>query len=203
MNNLAKAARGLGDAEGVAEAQRGLTELRNSDPAYASFDTRLAAIIKGDQKPRNEAERLALAQRAYEKALHASAARFWAEALAADPKLAADRKAQTRYNAACAAALAGCGQSKDAPPPDETAKTKLRKQSLAWLKDELAVWSKLLESGGSAARPLVTQTMEHWQSDPDLAGVREEAELAKLPEPEREAWRKVWGEAAGVLKSAR
>ena len=57
--------------------------------------------------PKDKAERLRLAQRAYDKALHATAARLWAEALAADPKLGDDRQAQHRYNAACAAALAG------------------------------------------------------------------------------------------------
>ena len=44
----------------------------------------------------------------YDRALHAHAARMWAEALATDPKLGDDRQAQPRYNAACAAALAGC-----------------------------------------------------------------------------------------------
>ena len=77
---------------------------------WSALDARLAAIIKGDQQPKDNAERLHLAQRAYDKALHATAARLWAEALAADPKLGDDRQAQHRYNAACAAALAGCGQ---------------------------------------------------------------------------------------------
>ena len=44
----------------------------------------------------------------YDTKHHAAAARFWAEALAADPKLGDDRQAGHRYNAACAAALAGC-----------------------------------------------------------------------------------------------
>ena len=92
----------------MAEAERELAKLRESDPAMVALDARLSAIIKGDQQPKDNAERLALAQRAYDKALHATAARLWAEALAADPKLGDDRQAQHRYNAACAAALAGC-----------------------------------------------------------------------------------------------
>ena len=108
LTNLITAARGLGDAEGVAEAERELAKLRDSDPAMVALDARLSAIIKGDQQPKDNAERLRLAQRAYDKALHATAARLWAEALAADPKLGDDRQAQHRYNAACAAAMAGC-----------------------------------------------------------------------------------------------
>src|SRR6202042_3080850 len=101
--------------------------------AVVALDARLTAIIKGDQRPKDEADRLRLAQRAYDKALHATAARLWAEALAADPKLGDDRGAQHRYNAACAAALAAGGHREGDPKPDDVAKAKLRKQALAWL----------------------------------------------------------------------
>jgi hypothetical protein len=42
-----------------------------------------------------------------------------------------------------------------------------------------------------------------WQADPDLAGLREEAALARLPEAEREACRKLWADVADVLHRAR
>ena len=88
---LVKACRGLDDARGAAEAEQELAKFRASDPAVVALDARLAAILKGDQTPRDNSERLQLAQRAYENALHASAARLWAEALAdATPSLAAD-----------------------------------------------------------------------------------------------------------------
>ena len=57
-----------------------------------ALDARLSAILQGGQQPKDNAERLQLAQRAYDKALHATAARLWGEALAADPKLGDDRK---------------------------------------------------------------------------------------------------------------
>ena len=69
------------------------------------------------------------------------------EALRTDPKLADDRQAQHPYNAACSAALAGCGRAKDDPPPDDAARTKFRGQALGWLKNELAAWSKIAEGG--------------------------------------------------------
>src|SRR5262249_4783851 len=78
---------------------------------------RLLAVLKGDDAPRDVAERLAFAELCYARGLHVASARLYAEALAADPKLADDRGAQHRYNAACAAALAGCGRAKDDPPP--------------------------------------------------------------------------------------
>ena len=88
----------------------------------------------------------------YDKKLHGASARLWTEAFQAQPKLTEDMQAQNRYNAACAAALAGCGQGKDDPPLDDAAKARWRKQAIDWLKADLAAWSKILESGPPQAR---------------------------------------------------
>jgi hypothetical protein len=40
----------------------------------------------------------------------------------------------------------------------------------------------------------------HWKRDPDLAGVRGEAALAKLPEAERQGWRTLWADVEQVLQ---
>jgi hypothetical protein len=48
----------------------------------------------------------------------------------------------------------------------------------------------------------VGQTLLHWQTDPDLAGVRDQALLAKLPEAERQEWAKLWAEVAALLVKA-
>ncbi len=198
---LRAAAQGLGDSVGVAEAERELAKLHESDPATAALDTRLTAIVKGAEQPRDEADRLALAQRAYDRALHATAARLWAEAISANPKLA-DRTATHRYNAACSATLAGCGQSKDNPAPNEPSRAKLRKQAHDWLKVELVDWSKHLE-GGPKAGPLVAEALAHWKTDTDLAGIRDKKELAKLPEGERSAFQQLWSDVDRLLAKAR
>jgi serine/threonine-protein kinase len=202
LTNLISAARKIGDTKGAAEAERELAELRDSDPVTKALDERLAAMIKGDHQPSDEADRLQLAQRAHEKTLYATSARLWAEALTPNPKLGEDRRAQRRYNAACAAALAGAGQGKDDPRPDEPARAKLRSQALGWLKAELAAWTKLLESGPPDVRPTITQTLQHWKQDPDLAGVREADALARLPEGERKEWQSLWAEVDAKLKLA-
>ena len=85
-------------AQWVAEAEQ-----------MAAMAGRLPALLKGEDRPRDDAERLALAQMCYDTKRHAAAARFWAEALHADPKLGDDRRNGHRYNAACAAALAAAG----------------------------------------------------------------------------------------------
>ena len=168
--------------QSAAEAEQELAKFRASDPAMVAMDARLAGILKGDQTPRNNSERLQLAQRAYDMALHSSATQLWIEALTADPSLIDNRQAQHRYNAACAAALAGCGQGKDDPRPDDAAKAKLRRQAHDWLRAQLAAWAKILYSCAADMKAKVAPTLQHWKEDTDLAGIRDEKELAKLPE---------------------
>ncbi len=109
------------------------------------------------------------------KRVHGASARFWSEAFRLEPKLADDMNVQNRYNAACAAALAGSGQGKDDPPLDDAKKAHWRKQAIDWLKADLAARSKILATGPPQAKQLVTQTLQHWKADTDLAGLRDAA----------------------------
>ncbi len=202
LTNLIRAAKGLGRADLAAEAKRELIVLRSSDPQMAAVDTRLAGVLKGEQKPKDSEERIQLANRAHEKALYASAARLFAEALAHDPKLGDDRRAQLRYAAACAAALAGCGQAKDDPPPDDAARSRLRRQAREWLQAELAAWAKGQGAGPDEIKAEIAPTLKHWKADTDLDGIRDEKELAKLPEEERAAFRQLWNHVDEVLTKA-
>ena len=133
-----------------------------------------------------------MAQRAYDKGLHATASRLWGEAIAADPELADDRTAQHRYSAACSAAMAGCRRGKDDPSPDHAARAKLRRQALEWLRAELFAWSKLGEIRPPQARHLMLEALKNWREDPDLAGIRDDQELDKLQEAERKDWQSLW-----------
>ncbi len=165
-----------------------------------ALDARLPAVLKGDDRPADAAEALTLAQLCQVRKFHAGAARLYAGAFQADPKLADDRRAQHPYNAACLAALAAAGQGKDDPPPDAAERARLRGQALAWLRGELAAWSRTLGDGKPASRTAALRTLTHWKSDPDLAGVRDEPGLANLPEDERQPWRALWADVDTLLK---
>ena len=178
-------------AEAIAEAER-----------LAALAGRLPNILKGDDRPRDAAERLALAEICQDMSHHAAATRFWAEALEADPKLGDDLEAWHRYNAACSAALAAAGQGKDDSPPDDNVKARLRGQALDWLRAEREAWTKLLDGNDPTTRDLVARTLQHWNSDPDLAGIRDPEALAKLTETERTAWRDLWADVDALLKRA-
>ncbi len=66
----------------------------------------------------------------------------------------------------------------------------------------MAAWNKVLATGPEQARTVVAQTLQHWQEDADLAGIREPDALEKLPEGERKEWRNLWAEVAELLKKA-
>ena len=45
----------------------------------------------------------------------------------------------------------------------------------------------------------VAPTLQHWKADADLAGIRDEKELAKLPEEERTAFKSLWNDVDQLL----
>jgi hypothetical protein len=126
---------------------------------------------------------------------------LWAEALESDLGLANDLRAAHRYNAACAAALAAAGKGEDATKLDDKERVRLRKQALDWLRADLALRTKQLESGPPADRA-AQQALRHWQKDPDVAGIRDQEALAKLPPEERAAYERLWADVAALLKKA-
>ncbi len=200
LGNLIQAERGLGREDEAVRLEDRLAELQINDPTAKAAEAQLQAVLSG-AAPKDAAELLRLARRAYDTSRFRAAARLWGEALGADPTLADDRQTQHAYNAARAAALAAAGKGID-PPDGDAEKTRLRGLALGWLNAERDLWARLLESGGPSARELVARTIRYWGNDPDLAGVRDPSALAKLPEDDRAAWRTFWDGAAQLLREA-
>jgi serine/threonine protein kinase/Tfp pilus assembly protein PilF len=159
------------------------------------LEPKLAKLLKGELKLTDVGERLAMAQMCLQhKGLYLTAFRLFTEAFAEQSQLVDDRRHQQRYDAACAAARAGCRQGKDADQIDDKERVRLRRQALDWLRAELAAWRHLLEKEPDKARPEIEHTMLLWQHDKDLAGVRDPKALDNLPESERRDWQKLWAE---------
>jgi serine/threonine-protein kinase len=172
------------------------------------LDEKLPAILKGEAQPADNQERLQLAYLCYEhKKRHVAAVGFFSDTFAAEPELADDLNAQHRYNAACAAALAGTGQGEDAAKLDAKVRARLRQQALTWLRADLTAWGKLLENqpdkgrSGTDFKSVLQKTMQRWQQDADFARVRGDA-LAKLPETERKEWQKLWDDLETLRQRA-
>jgi serine/threonine protein kinase/Flp pilus assembly protein TadD len=163
---------------------------------------RLPAVLEGKAQPADAAERNEYARMCHLKKLYVASARLKAGAFRADPKLADDLAAGDRYDAACAAALACCGRGADAGKLGDRERARWREQALGWLRADLAAYAERLKGGKPADRVRVRRMLRHWQQDPDLAGIRAAAALAKLPAHEREGCEKLWAEVRALLAKA-
>src|SRR5262249_1576009 len=163
------------------------------------LDARLPTILRGTEKPANAAEQIEFARLCILKKLHAAAARFFADAFTAKPQLAEAPGTGTRYDAACSAALAGCGRGGDGAKQGDAERARWRAQAGQWLRADLDAWAKKLESGLAVDRARVYKTLAWWREDPDLAGLRDPGGLNKLAADERKQYRALWAEVAAVL----
>jgi tetratricopeptide (TPR) repeat protein len=165
------------------------------------LDRDLPAFLAGEREPSTPDEQLELAYLCGHlgKRLYMASAGFFADAFTGRPALADDLQALHRYNAACAAALAGCGRGEDKPRPDAQQRARLRRQALDWLRADLSAWTTLIQKSAPQARLEMRITLRHWRGNADLAGVRDPAALARLPEEERRAWQKLWADVEALL----
>src|SRR5262249_37749128 len=184
----------------------------------------LPAFLQGGYQPQDKDERLALVGICPSRGLCHAAARLYADAFAGEPALAEalisecrsravwgdkqpvgrveELNAQCRYPAARCAALAGCGLGEDGARLSAAERTRWRKQARAWLRADLAVWARTLDSGSRAARVLVRNLLAHWQADPVLAGLRDASAMDRLTADERNACRALWQAVANLLRRA-
>ena len=160
----------------------------------------LPAFLAGKHKPQDNDERLALLGVCQFKDLRGAAAALHAESFANDPNLAENLQAGHRYNAARAAAVAGCGACADGAKSNEEERERWRKQACAWLRADLKAWTKKLDTGTSADRVQAQKSLSHWRDDPDLAGLRDQDALDKLPPAERQECRTLWRNVEALIE---
>jgi serine/threonine protein kinase/Flp pilus assembly protein TadD len=166
------------------------------------IEGRLPGILASQVQPASAAERNEYATLCFCKRHYVAAARLWADAFTADPKLAADPLAGHRYDAACATALAAVGQGGNDGPIAVNERVRWRKQALHWLRADLETNGKLLERGRPADRSLVSYRLRIWRCTQDLAGLRDSAALAQLPAEEQAAWKQLWADVEAVFARA-
>jgi serine/threonine-protein kinase len=214
--NLGLALRQQGQfKEGLDELQRGIERMPPQDvnrqemlkmrdlcQCQLKLEDRLPAILQQSANPISAAEGLEFAEVCRLKKLNAAAARLAHAAFAAAPKLADDVSSAVRFNAACAAALAGCGKGNDAAKLDYLERLRWCKQALDWLRADLSCWAKTLDTGKPEDRQLVRKQMRQWQTNVSLACVRDANALQEMPEAERNGWQKFWNEVAALRKRA-
>jgi tetratricopeptide (TPR) repeat protein len=168
---------------------------------WVKLEARLPRLLTGEDKPASAGECLDVVTLCGHQRRYAAVARFSAEAFAAEPKLADDMQAGHRHKAACFAALAAAGQGEDAGKLGDQERARLRQQALDWLRADLALSTKWTATSPANA-PFLQQMLKHWQQDRTLAGLRDEAALARLPADEQKAFAQLWADVAALLKNA-
>jgi serine/threonine protein kinase/tetratricopeptide (TPR) repeat protein len=160
---------------------------------FADLDRKLPSFVSGKTAPASARERTELASVCSRKKLNRAAVRFYEGAFSAQ----ADLLTANRYNAACAAAMAGCGQGEDAAEPDSE-RQRLRGLALGWLRDEISSWIK----GFEKTPETLERALRFCRRDPNFAGVREPEQLIELPPKEQQEWRRLWKEVEKHLQRA-
>jgi serine/threonine-protein kinase len=199
--------------EARSAAGRALQSLPAADPARPALDARrqlcdrllaldgqFPALVRADRPPAGTDPLLAAQLCRYRQA-HAAAARFYSESFAAAPGLAGQDS--HRDDAACSAALAGCGEGRDSLLLDGVERARLRRQARDWLRAEFARWDKQAKINKPAERGAVEQIMVDWQTEAALSRVRDAAGLARLPAPERQEWEQLWRDVAALVGQVR
>jgi hypothetical protein len=145
----------------------------------------LAALLDGSCQPQDNDERLALFGVCQFTNRHVTLARLYADAVAAEHGPAEDVTVAARYLTARVATQAGLGQGKDADQLPDNERAFWRRQALDWLRQDLTAWGNRLDNRKAQTNAQVRLSLQRWQRDPDLVGVRAKESLAKLPKEEQ------------------
>ena len=182
------------------QGRQQLVVLLGAVERMVGLEKKLPAVLRGEVEPADAAEKALFAQLCQQgnRRFYAASARLYTEAFVANPKLLDDIRSQYRYNAACAAALAGAGQGEDAAKSDAGARAAWRKRALDWLRADLAFWDKVAGAGPAQATT-VRLYLTRWQNDSKLASVRDVGAVATLPADEQDAFRKLWDDVRKLL----
>jgi len=166
------------------EAVRAFRQAVELMPGRADYHAALAAALKDAGRP-------------------AAYAAVYRKAFTIQPALADNLRQAHHYHASRAAVLAGSGQGKDAGDLDASQRADWRKQALAWLGADLALWTRQRDSGTPEDRKAVKASLQRWQKDPDLAFIRDDKELGRLPSGERQACKDLWVKVEALVRQAR
>ncbi len=208
-----------GDLAGAEAEYRKMVELFPKSPVNAANLARIQKLIPllprlddvaaGRVEPASPPEALGFAALCYQplRRQYATSARLCARAFELDPKIAATASFVMygnthRWDAACYAALAGCGQGSDAPA-DPSARAELRKQALNWVRADLAMRAGQAASANPRDRGLAAWLLAAWLRDSDLDGVRPGPGRIDQPSDERTAWDAFWADVRVALEQAR
>jgi tetratricopeptide (TPR) repeat protein len=180
------------------------------------------AFLAGTYQPQENDERLAMLGICLARGQYRKAAQLFVDAFARDSGLGdrlslecvrraidgygsrRDPKAPfntaCRYLAARCAALAGCGLGKVGAAVSDEERNHWRKMARRWLREDLVMWTSKVKGADPLERDLATKMLTGWQTEPDLAGMREPFALDDFSAAERHDCYAFWHEVRDSLK---
>ena len=156
-------------------------------------------FLEGKHWPQQRHERAALLGICQFTNRTVALARLYADVFVDDPRLADDLRAGQRSRAACTAAQAGVGRGADAAALNEPERKLWRAQASKWLRADLLLRGKMVDSDPAKNRDSVRGRLTKLQNDADLAGIRDPAELNMLSLEERKVCLLLWEDVEAIL----
>jgi serine/threonine-protein kinase len=187
--------RGTSNPSDASAAEQELHEFRLNDPRAEICDARLRAMATSEKIKENSA-RLEVALLANDCGRYVSAARFWGDAMKANPRLTQDRGNKFLYQAACAASWAATEHGSDSKGLTHQQKTKLRDDVMQFLQQELVVWKKEFANPRGVSKVVIQQNLEGWKVEPAFKAFRDRS---SLPTIEQAPWNQLWSDVDELL----
>ena len=207
---LAQAIRATGDIGAAISQCDEALKLTPGDPASSRLRTdllrmqtllpQLDSFVRGSAKPADNVERVLLARVLMYRGKNAQSARFYAEAITADPKLVNSPAELHALRAATAAAKAGRGDGDDGKL-DETERCRFRKQAITHLRTLLDSVDKALPTAELSVRRSFKSLLYHCKATVDFAGIRDPEQVNKLPAEEQNLCKAFWSDLDKLLKT--
>jgi eukaryotic-like serine/threonine-protein kinase len=164
------------------------------------LEERLTGILEGPYKPTNTAEYLVVADLCVIKNQYVTAAGLYADVLATTSGLPGGTSADTRFNAARAAVMAGSGRGDEGAKLGLTERERWLEAARECLRAELADLTRRLDSGREADRVLARKTLVNWQIEPEMVWLRKHDTAPDLPPGERRNLQTLWSDVFALFK---
>jgi serine/threonine-protein kinase len=182
---------------GLDEAARGFSRCEMMRRLASNID----AVLADPHTGASPLERAHLGSICRMNGRFADAVRFYTDAFAAAPSLTEDPSNGFRYQAACAAALAGRETGLTPEAGGASQRASYRQQARQWLSADVQLLRVQVER--QSAREHLRNILLRWQADPALAGIREASLLRALPEDERKQCVDLWSRVKELQRMLR
>jgi serine/threonine protein kinase/Tfp pilus assembly protein PilF len=164
----------------------------------ARLDSRISAVLSGEQSPKDPADLMELARfAAHWKRQFDRTAALFERVLARHPEWLNYRRDPPRYFAAACATMAAAESGLAQHLLED--RRRWRERALGWLHLELEALAVTVKTGSQPDRLRALHVLQFWRNDGWLAAIRDPALLTRLSVVERAACSELWAEVDALV----